>query len=126
MHFELSTLIAWISPWIVNIYSKFQVNIFSYNRDVTKCQSFSMTTTTLIRRTPRLWQYLGFYPKTTKLRMVITSIFFFSHNVFTLYFQRKAWLNAALLIKVINQALIMKVTNKYSNKSKITLQTSSN
>ena len=39
-HFELSSLIAWIALWIVNTYSEFQVNIFSNNRDITKCHSF--------------------------------------------------------------------------------------
>ena len=40
MHFELSPLIVWIALWIVNTYSEFQVNIFSNNRDMTKCQRF--------------------------------------------------------------------------------------
>ena len=34
----LSPLIVWIALWIVNTYSKFQVNIFSNNRDITQCQ----------------------------------------------------------------------------------------
>ena len=39
MLFELSPLIVWVALWIVNIrYSKFQVNIFSNNRGMTKCQ----------------------------------------------------------------------------------------
>ena len=38
MHFKLSPLIVWIALWIVLTYSKFQVNIFSKNRDMTKCQ----------------------------------------------------------------------------------------
>ena len=41
MHFELSPLIIWISLWIVNTYSEFQVHIFCNNRDITKCQKFS-------------------------------------------------------------------------------------
>ena len=36
MHFELSPLIVWIALWKVNTYSKFQVNIFSNNKDITK------------------------------------------------------------------------------------------
>ena len=40
MHFELSPLIVWIAPWIVNRYFDFQVNIFSNHKDITKCQSF--------------------------------------------------------------------------------------
>ena len=32
MHFELSPLIVWISLWIVNTYSEFQVNILSNKR----------------------------------------------------------------------------------------------
>ena len=47
MHFELSPLIVWIPVWIVNTYSKFQVKIFSNNRDI-KFQSFWMTKTTMI------------------------------------------------------------------------------
>ena len=39
-HFKLSLLIVWIALSIVNTYSKFQVNIFSNNRDITKCQKF--------------------------------------------------------------------------------------
>ena len=45
MHFELSPLIVWIAHWIVNTYSEFQVNIYSNNRDITKCHSFCETTT---------------------------------------------------------------------------------
>ena len=45
MHFELSPLIVWIALWMVNTYSKFQINIFSNHRDVTKCQSFCTTVT---------------------------------------------------------------------------------
>ena len=41
MQFELSPLIVWIVFWIVNTYSEFQVNIFSSNRDIAKCQCFS-------------------------------------------------------------------------------------
>ena len=44
MHFEFSPLIVWIALWIVNTYSEFQVNIFSNNRDITKCHSFCTTT----------------------------------------------------------------------------------
>ena len=40
MHFELSPLIVWIVIWITNTYSEFEVNIFSNNRDMTKCQCF--------------------------------------------------------------------------------------
>ena len=32
MHFELSPLIVWIALWIVNTYSKFQVNTFTDKR----------------------------------------------------------------------------------------------
>ena len=52
MHIELSLLIVKTALWTVNTYSNFQVNIFSNNRDITKCQSFCTTTTTLT--TPRL------------------------------------------------------------------------
>ena len=38
MHFNLSSLTVWIR--IVNTYSEIQVNIFSNNSDITKCQSF--------------------------------------------------------------------------------------
>ena len=45
MHFELSPLIVWIALWIVNTYFEFQVNIFSNNRDISKCHSFCTRTT---------------------------------------------------------------------------------
>ena len=77
MHSELSPLIVWIAVWIVNTYSKFQVNIFSNNRDIAKCQRFCKSMTTL-----RLKQYLGFSPKTDELRMLVTSIF----SLFPRYF----------------------------------------
>ena len=38
MHFELTPLIVWIALRIVNTYFKFQINIFSNDRDITKCQ----------------------------------------------------------------------------------------
>ena len=41
MHFELSPLIVWVALWIVNTCSEFQVNIFSIDRDITKCQNVS-------------------------------------------------------------------------------------
>ena len=40
-HFELSPLIVRIALWKVNTYLQFQVNTFSNNRDIAKCQSFS-------------------------------------------------------------------------------------
>ena len=46
MHFELSSVIVWIDFCTVNTYPEFQVNIFSNNRDITKCHSFCTTTTT--------------------------------------------------------------------------------
>ena len=53
MHFELSPLIVWIALWIVKKYSEFQVySIFSNNRDISKCQSFCILTTTTMM--PRL------------------------------------------------------------------------
>ena len=57
MHFELSLLKVWIALWIVYTYSKFQVHIFSNNRDITEC---FCTTTTMPR--------LRFSPKTAKLK----------------------------------------------------------
>ena len=33
-------LLVWVSLLIVNNYSEFQVNIFSNNKDIRKCQSF--------------------------------------------------------------------------------------
>ena len=38
VHLELSPLIVWITLWIVNTHFEFQSNIFSNNRDITKCQ----------------------------------------------------------------------------------------
>ena len=34
MHFELSPLIVWIALSLVNTFSKFELNIFSNNRDI--------------------------------------------------------------------------------------------
>ena len=48
MHFELSPLLVWIALWTVNTYSKFQVNILSNNRDITKCQIFYKTPAIMI------------------------------------------------------------------------------
>ena len=53
MHFELSPLIIWIDLWIVNTYSKFEVNIVNNNRNITKCESFCMMPMTM-PMTPRL------------------------------------------------------------------------
>ena len=39
--FQTSPLIVWTALWIVNTNSEFQVNIFSNNRDITKCQKKS-------------------------------------------------------------------------------------
>ena len=39
----LPPLLVWVSLLIVNNYSEFQVNIFSNNRDIIKCQSFRAT-----------------------------------------------------------------------------------
>ena len=106
MYFELSPSIVWIALWIVNTYFKFQVNIFSNDRDITKSQIFcTMTTTTTMML--RLWQYLGFSLKTAELnpfpnkpwflrvyiisvlktlwekeKLLVTSNFSFSHSVF--------------------------------------------
>ena len=38
----LSPLLVWVFLLIVNNYSEFQVNIFSNNRDIRKCQNFCM------------------------------------------------------------------------------------
>ena len=53
MHLELSPVIVQVTFLIVNLYSEFQVNMFSNGRDITKLHSFcvSMMTT---RQTPRL------------------------------------------------------------------------
>ena len=39
IHFELFPLKLWTALWIVYTYCKFQVNIFSNDRGITKCQS---------------------------------------------------------------------------------------
>ena len=44
---------------MVKNYSEFQVNIFSNNRDIRKCQSFR--TTPPPPTTPGLWQYLNVF-----------------------------------------------------------------
>ena len=51
----VSPLLVWVSLLIVNNYPEFQVNIFSNNRDIRKCQSFRTTpppTTTPTTTTP--------------------------------------------------------------------------
>ena len=40
----LPPLLVWVPLLIVNNYFEFQVNIFSNNRDIRKCQSFRTTT----------------------------------------------------------------------------------
>ena len=40
---ELSPLLVWVTLLIINNCSEFQVNIFSNNRDIGKCQSFRTT-----------------------------------------------------------------------------------
>ena len=37
---RVTCLLAWVFLFIVNNYSEFQVNIFSYDRDIRKYQSF--------------------------------------------------------------------------------------
>ena len=75
MHFELSSLIVWITHWIVNTYSESQVSTFSNNRDNAKCQSFCTTTMTTTRK-----QYLEFSPQTADLINVIKKLnCFFQH-----------------------------------------------
>ena len=39
----LPPLLVWVSLLIVNNYSEFQVNIFSDNRDIRKCEGFRTT-----------------------------------------------------------------------------------
>ena len=58
-------MVVWIALWIVNTYSKFQVNIFINYKDITKCHNFWTMTMT----TPRLKQYLGLSSKTAKLKV---------------------------------------------------------
>ena len=64
MNSELSPLIVWIALWIVNKFSEFQVNIFSNNRDITKCQTLHDANDDNAKV---LAQYLGFSQKTAKL-----------------------------------------------------------
>ena len=54
----LPPLLVWVPFLIVNNYSELQVNIFSNNRDIRKCQSFRTTTTPPPTTTPGLRQYL--------------------------------------------------------------------
>ena len=51
----LPPLLVWVPLSIMNNQSEFQVNIFSNDKDITKCPSFCTTTT---QTTPELWQYL--------------------------------------------------------------------
>ena len=51
----LPPLLVWVPLLIVNNYSEFQVNIFSNNRDIRKCQSFRKTPPTTTPPTTTLW-----------------------------------------------------------------------
>ena len=62
-------LIVQVALLIANIYSEFQVYMFSNCRNMTKCHSVYMTT--LKMQKPRLQQYLGFSLKTAKLTKCI-------------------------------------------------------
>ena len=50
----LPPLLVWVPRLIVNNYSEFQVNIYSNNRDIRKCQSFRTKTAELKRKSPEL------------------------------------------------------------------------
>ena len=64
---ELPALLVWVPLLIVHNLSDFQVNIFSNNRDIRKCQSFcTMTTTT----TTGLWQYLDIFFENSRAKNV--------------------------------------------------------
>ena len=48
---ELHALLVWVSLLIVNNESEFQVDNFSKDRDIRKCQSFCMMTPPLMTTT---------------------------------------------------------------------------
>ena len=73
---ELSPLILRIALGIVKTHSKFQVNIFSINRH------YKMSKFLHDAADAKAIAILGFSPKTAELKMMVTSIFSFSHNVF--------------------------------------------
>ena len=61
-------LLVWVPLLVVNNYSEFQVNIFSNNRDIRKCQSF--------RTTPPTTTTTTFSSKTAELKKGILSFLF--------------------------------------------------
>ena len=53
-NWKITSPMVWVPLLIVNNYSEFQVNIFSNNRDIRKCQSFRLKPPTLPPTTPGL------------------------------------------------------------------------
>ena len=62
----LPPLLEWIPLLIVNNFSEFQVNIFSNNRDIRKCQSFR----TVQQPPPGLLQYLNVFLENSRAKNV--------------------------------------------------------
>ena len=68
----LPPLLVWVPLSIMNNQSEFQVNIFSNDRDITKCPSFCTTTQTM----PELWQYLIVFFENSRAKKIYTRYFF--------------------------------------------------
>ena len=71
-------VLVWVPLLIVNNCSGFQVNIFSNNRDIRKCQSFCTTPTT----TPGLCQYLHVFFEKAELKIRLSCRKFKKRNCF--------------------------------------------
>ena len=77
----LPPLLVWVSLLIVNNYSEFQVNIFSNNRDIRKCQSFCTTTTTPPTTTPGLLQYFNVFSENSRANNAQNKFMLFSCRI---------------------------------------------
>ena len=116
MHFELSPLIVWIALWIVNPYSQFQEIIFSNNRHISKCRSFS-TTTTLIKYWWQWWQRQCQVYSNTSCFLRKQPSYTCVHDTIFYYLGCTLWLSGKTS-KLIALTFICSTLNKYKNHTK--------
>ena len=88
----ISLVCTYAPPFTVNMYSYFQVYMFSNGRNMIKCHSFCMTTT-MKKMKPRLKQYLRFSPKTAKLKMRTVKYFVFLSLPYLNFYHKLLLLN---------------------------------
>ena len=70
----LPPLLVWVPLLIVNNYSEFQINIFSNNRDIWKCQSFCTTPPPPTTTPPGLKQYLDAFIENSRANKTSQSL----------------------------------------------------